>query len=187
MPRRVQRTRSGDSSDLSLSASPGLTPMNSLDGFPPRSRYDEPSGSMVPQKEMTGFDVLDFLDGILNDRNVSVVDAEKGEADLIVGDLSVEGSSTQLPIVASNPWATPNVTKEGAANASNERQSRLSAYGISIEDESEHRLDESLNLPSLAPGEDSLPLLTPAAILSSEVEQSRKGQSFYAHLLGEDC
>jgi hypothetical protein len=120
---------------------------------------------------MTGFDVMDFLDGILNDSPTGWDDdgVNTDHGSLLAAEAQPAGqSSTVLPFSA-NPWAFAN---EG-------NQSRAAAYGISFEEEmqrSAYQAAANLNLP----------LLTPAALLSaaSEDETDTRG-SFYATLLEE--
>jgi hypothetical protein len=119
----------------------------------------------------TGFDVMDFLDGILNDTLPADEDgANSDPGGLLVEAQPVGQNSTVLPFSA-NPWAALD---EG-------HQSRAAAYGISFEDEIGRTADQT-NL--------NLPLLTPAAILAAtslardQDEPDTRG-SFYATLLEE--
>jgi hypothetical protein len=135
-----------------------------------------------------GFDVMDFLDGILQDGSPTEAEIEPS-AQVTPGQIVVgtAGTSSSTPVSA-NPWA---------------RESRAAAYGISFDDEegddakvSETRLDEILKGSSMEkaiPGGlgGNIPLLTPAAILNVEgsnsiaVEEDDKAISFYAGLLDE--
>ena len=119
----------------------------------------------------TGFDVFDFLDGILNDGSASVDGDGSGNGGLLD---EVSTHNPQGPPILVNPWAT-STSMEG-------NQSRASAYGISFEDESERSTDQ--------PNNSIIPLLTPAAILSATVEEEdkeseNKSSSFYSDLLDE--
>ncbi|GKY95704.1 hypothetical protein MPSEU_000531200 [Mayamaea pseudoterrestris] len=112
--------------------------------------YDDRRLYQEPLTE--GFNVLDFLDNILNDGSNVVYEDETealvAEADDIL--------SSDAPLIASNPWAASTATETSV-------QSRLSAYGISIDDSSDR------------PGDDSLffvtnNLLTPADILAADAD-----------------
>lgn len=145
---------------------------------------------------MTGFDVMDFLDGILND-NSNQADDDRVNTDsgglLVAEGQSAGQGSTVLPFSANNPWAPGN---EG-------HQSRAAAYGISFEEEmqrSAYQAAANLNLPLLTPAallsatsltrDEDEPDLTPAALLSATMltrdgdETDTRG-SFYATLLEE--
>jgi hypothetical protein len=153
-----------------------------------------------PQLEQTtsmqGFDVMDFLDGILNDSSTPAdddgVNTEPGS--LLVAETQSAGqSSTVLPFSANNPWAPGN---EG-------HQSRAAAYGISFEEEmqrSAYQAAANLNLPLLTPAallsatslsrDEDEPDLTSVAILSATSLTRDEGEpdtrrSFYATLLEE--
>ncbi|GAX27345.1 hypothetical protein FisN_23Lh080 [Fistulifera solaris] len=92
--------------------------------------------------ESTEFDVMAFLDDILNEgskANNGVADTKESEPEGILRD--------DEPAFSPNPWATSDIY-----------QSRAAAYGILIEDESTRGTESS-----------DLPLLTPEAILSSAV------------------
>jgi hypothetical protein len=145
---------------------------------------------------MTGFDVMDFLDGILNDNSNPAeddgVNTEPGS--LLVAEAQSAGqSSTVLPFSANNLWAPGN---EG-------HQSRAAAYGISFEEEmqrSAYQAAANLNLPLLTPAallsattltqDEDEPDLTSVALLSATIltrdedEPDTRG-SFYATLLEE--
>jgi hypothetical protein len=92
--------------------------------------------------ESTEFDVMAFLDDILNEGSK----ANSGAAD--IRESGPEGILREdEPAFSPNPWATSDIY-----------QSRAAAYGILIEDESTRGTESS-----------DLPLLTPEAILSSAV------------------
>jgi len=135
-----------------------------------RSLLDDSGGALPPvdQKfEMTGFDIMDFLDGILNEGS--------GSADIDGGDTGGLLAETQLPEqilpFSANPWA---VEAEGY-------QSRAAAYGIAFEEESGRAAEQTEKI--------DLPLLTPAAILTAskvdEEEETSGSGSLYATLLVE--
>lgn len=139
-----------------------------------------------------GFDVMDFLDGILQDGSPTEakptldikpsVPATPGR--IVVG---TAGNASSTPVSA-NPWA---------------RESRAAAYGISFDDEEGGKTKPSTtglgdilkgsSMEKVIPGGlgGNIPLLTPAAILNAEgniniaVEEDDKGISFYAGLLDE--
>jgi len=137
-----------------------------------------------------GFDVMDFLDSILNDGN-SVPQPPTSQPPLPPNDNQnpfVSGNPTPLPPLSSDPWAT-------------ERQSRASAYGIAIDDAHTPSVDPSvdgLNPPSTISSLDggepiaSIPLLNTASILyatdsvrDDDDEDDENDDSFYASLLGK--
>jgi hypothetical protein len=112
------------------------------------------------------FDVMDFLDGILDEGNTSTA------ADNIGGLISKVAAapttpSFPSPALSSNPWAMDS--SEG------NMASRASAYGIAVEEISEQSLDSETM---------SMPLLTPAAIFSSDHEEKddAESNSFYTNL-----
>ena len=135
----------------------------------------------------SGFDVMDFLDGILQDGSSTepepMLEREPSPPGLAVG---TQGNSSTP--VSANPWA---------------RESRAAAYGISFDDEERSTKTPTADLedillqgspmekvlPTVLGG--NLPLLTPAAILSAEgneiadVEEDDKAMSFYAGLIDE--
>ena len=107
------------------------------------------------------FDVMAFLDDILNEPSTSM---DEGAG----ADLDNPTESQPLPAFSPNPWASTTDTY----------QSRAAAYGISIEDESHRPADpEPLDVP----------LLTPEAILNASIggnkEDKNQGGLFYADLL----
>jgi hypothetical protein len=131
-----------------------------------------------------GFDVMDFLDSILDDGNRD----EEPEATATGGPGGPGGPGVLLPAsstvpVLSNPWAS-------------ETKSRASAYGISFDDNedvsSESTPDVVVRVDFAADdtsrGLANIPLLTPAAILSAGQDgafSDDKQSSFYASLMGE--
>jgi len=163
----LSRTVSGDSVDFSLGGSSLL----SGEQPPPPLFHDD----------VADFDIMDFLDGVLNDTGYS----DEDDLDIHTNDEGLHASaddlhvdeddSVEVPIVSANPWASsPVVTAE--------TRSRLTAYGIVIEDGSERTASEN---PV------DLPLLTPADILQTAVvevesrrpeEEENHGRSFYATL-----
>ena len=143
----------------------------------------------------SGFDVMDFLDGILQDGSSAdpepVLEAEApAQGPPGLGVAPAGNSSTP---VSANPWA---------------RESRAAAYGISFDDDDENgntkapstELEDILlqgspmeKVPPPGLG-GNLPLLTPAAILSAEGNNNknvdvdkddRAMSSFYAGLIDE--
>jgi hypothetical protein len=117
-----------------------------------------------------GFDVMDFLDGILDD---GVANEQEGEQSSTPSSLLAGASDVPL---TSNPWAT-------------EKKSRAAAYGINFDDS-----DSGLNAP-LTTGDESglasFPLLTPAAILMAGQgddgdDDDDRALSFYARLTADE-
>jgi hypothetical protein len=122
----------------------------------------EPLYSLSEKPETGGFDVMDFLDGILSERD------QQEELDVqqtLLDPLSSVGM--KIAPVLSNPWA-----------AGDNHRSRAAAYGIAFDDENEksNEYDSSANFP----------LLTPAMLAQEMEEESVDPRvSFYANLLGE--
>jgi hypothetical protein len=131
-----------------------------------------------------GFDVMDFLDGILNDGN-SAEELDAGAPGVL---LSPDAGAVPL---LSNPWAS-------------EGRSRASAYGISFDDAEDLSAlynndggSPSFTARAITPTDDesasggfgSIPLLTPAAILMAgqddddSADGDENGNSFYASLM----
>ncbi len=108
-----------------------------------------------------GFDVMDFLDSILDDGGPT----EQGGEQTLSPSALLGGSAGGL--LASNPWAT-------------EHKSRASAYGIAF--------DDCDGGDETNPG--PIPLLTPAAILLAGQEEDgdddERAFSFYARLTDEE-
>jgi hypothetical protein len=151
---------------------------------------------LLNEEPESGFDVMDFLDGILQDGSTTqdepvkeLEPAAPGTPSRIVGGTT---GNAITPVLA-NPWAS-------------EGKSRASAYGISFDDEDENnvnvnassqsRLNGILKGTSMNEGlpgglGGNIPLLTPAAILNAEennnivVDGDEKAISFYAGLLNE--
>mmetsp|Transcript_6423 Transcript_6423/g.13793 ORF Transcript_6423/g.13793 Transcript_6423/m.13793 type:complete len:910 (+) Transcript_6423:91-2820(+) len=149
--------------------------------------------ALLDENQENGFDVMDFLDGILQEgappENALTLEIEPptpGTTGNIMG--SAIGNPSSTPVSA-NPWPT---------------ESRAAAYGISFDDEDGNNtkisttgFDEILKGASMekvitggALGS-NIPLLTPAAILNAEengnivVEDDDRVNSFYAGLLDE--
>ena len=141
--------------------SPSTTPINAL--------LDNRNTSQ------NGFDVMDFLDSILNDGGPAEQESEDP------GMLLAGGSDAPL---LSNPWAS-------------EGKSRAAAYGISFDNADDMSSEASpiLDVRAATPTDEgsafgNIPLLTPAAILLSgqddEGNDEDRAQSFYTSLMGED-
>jgi len=146
--------------------------------------------ALLNEDAESGFDVMDFLDGILQDGSTTSQDEPVNELtpaaprtpSRILG--GTTGNAT-TPVLA-NPWAS-------------EGKSRASAYGISFDEEENNDNSSSqsgLNglLEGTSMNEDlsgglgsNIPLLTPAAILNAEENNNSddKTISFYAGLLDE--
>jgi hypothetical protein len=133
---------------------------------------------LVPEDGQSGFDVMDFLDSILNE-GAPLDDLEEATT------TGAPAGSTLAPTpVLANPWAA-------------EAKSRASAYGISFDEDD----DTSSNASPMFPvpegnsaeggqvgGLGAIPLLTPAAILNAEdvdIDQDNKAVSFFAGLVNE--
>jgi hypothetical protein len=137
---------------------------------------------------------MDFLDSILEDRS-SLQNDEESLGNLLAENTS--GAIAALP-VSSDPWAT-------------ERKSRAAAYGINVEDyageddDDDYRTDEIVyailasanrtNGESTSCLQNSVPLLTPSAMLAANVDETEDphnsssvglfSRSFYSSLLEE--
>jgi hypothetical protein len=148
----------------------------------------------IEKRDTNGFDVMDFLDSILEDRS-SLKNDEESLGDLLAENTS--GAISALP-VSSDPWAT-------------ERKSRASAYGINVEDyqgeddDDIYKTDEIVyailasanrtNGETTSSLQNSVPLLTPSAMLAANADESEDpnstssvglfGRSFYSSLLEE--
>jgi hypothetical protein len=148
--------------------------------------------ALLNEDAESGFDVRDFLDGILQDGSPTESEptleieppAPGTPSGIVVG---AAGNASSTPVSA-NPWAM---------------ESRASAYGISFDEEeginataSTTELDDILKGSSMerviAGGlGGNIPLLTPAVILNAEgknsvdAEEDDKAISFYAGLLDE--
>jgi hypothetical protein len=160
--------------------SSGLTRLDSLfssgalDASPKKNPEDAGIGENVsPRADHTpydegertaDFDVMDFLDGILGE----------SERDEVINRFSGVPEYVPTVMLPSNPWASEH-------SDHSKLSSRAAAYGIAVEDTSD-RADDPMVL--------TLPLLTPATILSSNESRSnkedKKQKSFYASLLNED-
>lgn len=139
-----------------------------------------------------GFDVMDFLDGILQDGSSAesepMVETEPSTPGTPGGIVAATAGKASSTPVSANPWA---------------RESRAAAYGISFDDEEENdKKAPTIGLEDILKGSSmekvdpeglggNIPLLTPAAILNAEgntniaVEEDDKAISFYAGLLDE--
>jgi hypothetical protein len=138
-----------------------------------------PSIEHERRNSMSDFDVMDFLDGILNEGSTSPEDEAADSSGIFRETSDQIGSggphSPSFMPLSSNPWATSTTSAEAA------HRSRAAAYGISFEDHSssQRTLEEAENV--------NLPLLTPAAIFSSVAEgesEDKNTNSFYSSLLG---
>jgi hypothetical protein len=126
-----------------------------------------PQADHIPYDEgerTADFDVMDFLDGILGE----------SERDEVINRFSSVPEYLPPVVLPSNPWASEH-------SEQSKFSSRAAAYGIAVEDTSD-RADDPIVM--------TLPLLTPATILSSDdggsKKEDRKKKSFYASLLNED-
>ena len=152
------------SSDPKEASQPSSPVVDALEGTHQNNPLDAPPIPTPSLSANEGFDVLAFLDDILNEGSTS---ADDGGA---IMEATSDNSRTAEQPFSPNPWAT----------SSSMYQSRAAAYGISIEDETIREPDPI-----------DLPLLTPEAILSSSIGQDEKEDkegdaiSFYADLLGE--
>eukprot|EP00980_Cylindrotheca_fusiformis_P008304 scaffold1736_cov127-Cylindrotheca_fusiformis.AAC.118 len=141
---------------------PSLPSPTQSRGF--ESQINTPMNPASFQSQNNGFDVMDFLDSILNESTP---------------ELNVQSLETNGPLlpgsspILSNPWAS-------------EGQSRAAAYGISFEKPESDDLSDAEPMVHhagiAAPVEDrsmvgNIPLLTPAAILYSDQEQQRDNAS----------
>ena len=154
---------------------------------------------LLNEEPESGFDVMDFLDGILQDGSTTQDEPVK-ELEPALLEPALPGTPSRavggapgnaIAPVLSNPWAS-------------ESKSRASAYGISFDDNDENnvnvssqsRLNGLLEGTSMNEGLSgglggNNPLLTPAAILNAEesnkivVDGDEKAISFYAGLLNE--
>ena len=129
-----------------------------------------------------GFDVMDFLDSILNEGN----NAPEAPSPQPPQSPFLQASATAVPPLSSNPWAT-------------ERKSRASAYGIVIDESGGGTaIGRDAGMPRNESGDDagiSMPILSTTAILygdrvdqesndGEEDDDDDNGDSFYASLLG---
>jgi len=186
----VSRTLSTDSADLSLGEA--LSSIHSTERTLPRIHRENQllpplaplSGEVEPHGEEADFDIMDFLDGVLNDTSAIVDDDNDNGYPVLTGggglDVSDELAPIEdagVPLIAANPWAAPTAT-----TLLSEGKSRLVDYGITIEDTSERADGHNVNsLP---------PLLTPE-ILSSTMDMDPQDDDegtgpvdFYSSILG---
>lgn len=168
----TRTTQNMDSSGLTRLDS--LFSSGALDASPKKNPEDAGIGENVsPRADHTpydegertaDFDVMDFLDGILGE----------SERDEVINRFSGVPEYVPTVMLPSNPWASEH-------SDHSKLSSRAAAYGIAVEDTSD-RADDPMVL--------TLPLLTPATILSSNESRSnkedKKQKSFYASLLNED-
>ena len=134
---RVQVPSLSNERPVSLSRS--FSAASSVSGDLPSSPLADLNNLSGHPGDESGFDVLDFLDGILNDTATRSSD---------------EDAAQQLlpPLqVSENPWATP---------PEDPGRSRAAAYGIAVEDEQDSMADSRSSL--------EFTLLTPAVILAEE-------------------
>lgn len=128
-----------------------------------------------------GFDVMEFLDSILNER--APLDDAREESEVPPSTAAVVGIGNSITPVLDNPWAT-------------EGRSRAAAYGISFDEDDDNSSNGSqiFNVISnsgdeASPGFGRIPLLTPAAILNAEqdkdVDDGDMVVSFYSGLVDE--
>lgn len=136
-----------------------------------------PARDMTPLEEFNNsqgrdsdFDVMDFLDGILDEGNGSAtLDGENAGGFSLDTTQTAETTPMFPPdespgLISANPWASNNEGFEA---------SRAAAYGIAFE-----QTGDSANIP----------LLTPATIFAANAEEQgedEKSDSFYAGLLNE--
>ena len=113
-----------------------------LGGPPPAAQHDSSDG----------FDIMDFLDGVLNEGTAQPEPAEDALTPVAEGTDLAGPSLVQVPL---NPWA---------AATENEFGSRAAAYGINFEED------------STGAGEGvivDLPMLTPSAILGAQDDEEK--------------
>jgi hypothetical protein len=175
--------------------SPSVVP--SLNSSPVSSSENPLTGvTKVERGDTSGFDVMDFLDSILEDRS-SLEDDDESLGDLLAANSSGAILASSL---SSDPWAT-------------ERKSRASAYGISVEDYQGKDDDDDdvyktdaivyamLASSSHVDGEsatslhNSVPLLTPSEMMATNADESEDpnitssvglfSRSFYSSFLEE--
>jgi len=154
----------------------------------------------------SGFDVMDFLDGILQDGSNSEDDVPAAE----IIELSAPGTPSRIIVGGTGGNATTTTTATPVSANPWARESRAAAYGISFDDDDDEdgnigNASTTMGLDGLLKGSSmdkgipvghlggNIPLLTPAAILNAEennniaavVEEDDKAISFYAGLLEE--
>lgn len=134
------------------------------------------------ESNQDGFDVMDFLDSILNE-GAPMVQPEEPDVNART-DAAVGLTGSAAPVL-DNPWAT-------------EGRSRAAAYGISFDEDDDNSsnaspifgvLLEGNSVEDGPPGLGNIPLLTPAAIFNAEqdedVDEGDIVVSFYAGLVDE--
>jgi hypothetical protein len=140
---------------------------------------EQSSLPILNQESQNGFDVMDFLDSILNEGGPLEPDEPMGPSNS--GDDLIGAARNPAPVL-SNPWAS-------------EGKSRASAYGISFDDEDDASSSDGTDTPS----EDlatqghggNIPFLTPAAILNAEADTNAEEENvhvamaFYAELMDD--
>ena len=101
-----------------------------------------------------GFDIMDFLDGVLNEGSVQPeVPSEQIHDGAALNDVP-NPPLVQVPL---NPWA--------AGTDGNEFRSRAAAYGINFDEDTSERTAEGVLV--------DLPMLTPAAILGHQDDEEK--------------
>jgi hypothetical protein len=116
---------------------------------------------LINEGNQNGFDVMEFLDSILNEGGTFDDSEEQNMKEFMIG-----SASDTTPFRA-NPWASEN-------------KSRAAAYGISFDDDDDSISNGSSSTQrfeghpvdriAITEVDDSIPLLTPAAILNSTEE-----------------
>jgi hypothetical protein len=148
--------------------------MSSHQQFLPPVQIEEPNNSQ------NGFDVMDFLDSILNDGGPGDQGGDQGEnPGLLVPETHDEAPG--MPLL-SNPWAT-------------EGKSRAAAYGISFDDADDLSSEGSpiLNARAATPSMDdgaavaNIPLLTPAALwLAGQDDEGGDAANAYSLFMAQE-
>jgi hypothetical protein len=165
LPATVSRSMSGESGE-DLRQSPMLGPQSltdtrsSLDRLPPLD-----TDALYHDIQ---FDVLDYLDGILNDAEQTVTDSN---------------GSVEAPFISANPWATSATTETSA-------QSRLSAYGISIDAGSgRHDEDQLVYSATALAAAAAAAATTTSEVLSATAQEDENREhatsTFYTSWLGD--
>ncbi|KAL3921670.1 MAG: hypothetical protein SGILL_002627 [Bacillariaceae sp.] len=142
------------------------------------SMEQQPSLPVLNEESQNGFDVMDFLDSILNEGGPLEEQAPEVLPDN--GNELIGGTTNPAPVL-SNPWASDG-------------KSRASAYGISFDE------DDASSSDGTETGSDdqanqehnvNIPFLTPAAILNAEPEKDGEEEdgavsmSFYTGLVDD--
>ncbi|KAG7360129.1 hypothetical protein IV203_035228 [Nitzschia inconspicua] len=143
---------------------------------------DVSAPALLNEESQNGFDVMDFLDSILNEGGPLEDSEEPSVPNALLGSI---GNST--PVLA-NPWASEN-------------RSRASAYGIAFNEDDDSISNDSTSsqkiegiseeYDSAARLGSSIPLLTPAAILNATGDSKEDDNgtsvaiSFFSDLVDE--